>query len=227
MAQAVVSDIARQLADMFKADYPAFRYGRFFPACRLDPWGEVTLHTRRNRPTPGRWMKQTRVTQRWRGRVVSAALGTLVVGASPTVIWLGSVFFSASPSKQVAPSAIPPTGRIVITPPPAPVTTTAPPAPTTVTVTAKPRASASTPKQSAPVFDAAEDQRMLSDLQSTGRCWPHSATPTAPSAGGIPRRVRWPGSPVKDNAVVKSVARGGSQCRPSAFGGSTCRPRLL
>jgi hypothetical protein len=29
----------------------------------------------------------------------------------------------------------------------------------------------------------------------------HPATPTAPSAGGIPaRRVRWPGSPVKDDA---------------------------
>lgn len=40
--QAAVADIARQLADMFKADNTEFRYDRFFPACRLDSWGELT-----------------------------------------------------------------------------------------------------------------------------------------------------------------------------------------
>jgi hypothetical protein len=40
--QAAITSIARQLADMFKADSAEFRYDRFFPACRLDPWGEPT-----------------------------------------------------------------------------------------------------------------------------------------------------------------------------------------
>jgi hypothetical protein len=40
--QAAIADIACQLADMFKADDAAFRYGRFRAACGLDNWGEPT-----------------------------------------------------------------------------------------------------------------------------------------------------------------------------------------
>ena len=41
--KAAIAEIARQLADMFKADSRDFRYDRFFPACRLDNWGELLL----------------------------------------------------------------------------------------------------------------------------------------------------------------------------------------
>jgi hypothetical protein len=36
-----IADVAKQLADMFKHDSREFRYDRFFPACRLGPWGEL------------------------------------------------------------------------------------------------------------------------------------------------------------------------------------------
>lgn len=39
--RAAIAEIAKQLADMFKADNAAFRYDKFFPACRLDNWGEL------------------------------------------------------------------------------------------------------------------------------------------------------------------------------------------
>jgi hypothetical protein len=40
--KAAIADVARQLAEMFKRDNSAFRYDRFFPACRLDMLGELT-----------------------------------------------------------------------------------------------------------------------------------------------------------------------------------------
>ena len=40
--RAAITDLARQLADMFKADDAAFRYDRFLAACGLDNWGEPT-----------------------------------------------------------------------------------------------------------------------------------------------------------------------------------------
>lgn len=36
-----VATMARELADVFKANNPRFRYDTFFAACGLDEWGEV------------------------------------------------------------------------------------------------------------------------------------------------------------------------------------------
>lgn len=39
--QAAIANVARGIADAFKQNNPEFRYDRFFPACRLDNWGEL------------------------------------------------------------------------------------------------------------------------------------------------------------------------------------------
>lgn len=36
-----IATMARELADVFKANNPRFRYDTFFAACGLDEWGEV------------------------------------------------------------------------------------------------------------------------------------------------------------------------------------------
>jgi hypothetical protein len=47
--KAAIADVARQLADMFKADASTFRYDRFYPACRLDMFGELTTIDNRSK----------------------------------------------------------------------------------------------------------------------------------------------------------------------------------
>jgi hypothetical protein len=39
--RAAVSELAKRLADLFKADNPRFRCDCFFAACWLDSWGEL------------------------------------------------------------------------------------------------------------------------------------------------------------------------------------------